>query len=329
MNLNCLTANEFGFVATHGLPPEFSGIYPQYYRLIDPWINAGLKILRPMQSARSSELCPPSELERTEFYTDFLKRYSDIYWMIGAYIPLKPEEVGILSIQRHRDAEEFGEEEKAKIDWLLPHIRRALMTRNELTSHRQKTEQISAILDCNSTPILVLDARSRVNHANLAAKESVRRRSHGLYIRSLGQLEATDPVISPRLHQQIKSACQGFGQSNADIIRTSMPGCASPLLFVISSLVCPNESRQALLTVIDPNPQTPLLDQALTTFGLTKAERRLAIGLAEGLDLRTFSQHHGISIATVRSQLQQILQKTDLHSQAALSPACQATFVVE
>jgi hypothetical protein len=48
------------------MPPEFSAIYPQYYRQIDPWINAGLKILRPMQSARSSELCSPSELERQD-----------------------------------------------------------------------------------------------------------------------------------------------------------------------------------------------------------------------------------------------------------------------
>jgi DNA-binding CsgD family transcriptional regulator len=317
MNLNCQTSSGFEYVATHRMPPEFSTIYPLHFLEIDPWVRAGLKILRPMQSACSSELCLPAQLERSEFYTDFITKFSDIYWMIGAYVPLAPGETAILALHRHRHSEEFGQEQKAKLDWLLPHIRRALMIRNELRLQRRTASSITAALDSVSTPLIILDARSRVVHINRAADESLRRRSHGLWL-GARQVEAADPTTSNQIHAEIKHACEDIARSDARVVQQSIPRRVAPVLLVISPLTIPDQPRLALLTVIDFAARHGILQQGLSALGLTRAERRLAMGLADGADLKAFADQHGLALATVRTQLQQILQKTDLHSQTAL-----------
>jgi len=51
---------------------------------------------------------------------------------------------------------------------------------------------------------------------------------------------------------------------------------------------------------------------------LTPAEARIALGIARGDALAAIAKAHGISIATVRTQLKSVFAKTGTHRQAQL-----------
>ena len=55
-----------------------------------------------------------------------------------------------------------------------------------------------------------------------------------------------------------------------------------------------------------------------TLFGLTPAEARLAISLAEGHSLELIAHEQEISTATARNQLKSVFLKTDTHKQGEL-----------
>jgi DNA-binding CsgD family transcriptional regulator len=55
-----------------------------------------------------------------------------------------------------------------------------------------------------------------------------------------------------------------------------------------------------------------------TEFGLTKAEARLALWLAEGSSLASAAQAFNVKLTTLRSQLQQVFAKTDTSRQTEL-----------
>lgn len=53
-------------------------------------------------------------------------------------------------------------------------------------------------------------------------------------------------------------------------------------------------------------------------YGLTPAEARLAVLLAEGIDVETAAQQLSVSIQTIRSQLKSVFAKTNVSRQAEL-----------
>jgi DNA-binding CsgD family transcriptional regulator len=68
-----------------------------------------------------------------------------------------------------------------------------------------------------------------------------------------------------------------------------------------------------------PAPDVDALPEAVrlrAEFGLTKAEARLALGLARGWSLATAAEAFDVKLTTVRSQLQQVFSKTGTSRQA-------------
>lgn len=75
----------------------------------------------------------------------------------------------------------------------------------------------------------------------------------------------------------------------------------------------------AMLFVLDPLPGQPDCGAYLQrVFGLTPAERAVAIELLDGCGLKAAAERLGISIATARTHLSHIFAKTGTHRQAQL-----------
>lgn len=56
-----------------GVPDEATRLYEHHYAAIDPWFLAYRSSKLRGWTGKGSTLCPPSEFERTEFYTDFFR----------------------------------------------------------------------------------------------------------------------------------------------------------------------------------------------------------------------------------------------------------------
>jgi DNA-binding CsgD family transcriptional regulator len=92
----------------------------------------------------------------------------------------------------------------------------------------------------------------------------------------------------------------------------SRPAPGRPLRVEARSLSQGDVARGADLVCV---PETARLR---AEFGLTKAEARLALRLAEGSSLASAAQTFGVKLTTIRSQLQQIFAKTGASRQSEL-----------
>jgi DNA-binding CsgD family transcriptional regulator len=75
----------------------------------------------------------------------------------------------------------------------------------------------------------------------------------------------------------------------------------------------------ALVLIIDPEDDpVPAAALLRRLYHLTRAEAAVALHLMHGADLREISEQLSISLATVRTHLQRVFDKTDTHRQAEL-----------
>ena len=75
---------------------------------------------------------------------------------------------------------------------------------------------------------------------------------------------------------------------------------------------------RVLVTVRESQDVKGTPGRPLHDFGFTPAERRVAAGVAAGLNLQSIAAEHELSLHTVRSHLKRIFLKTGVHTQAAL-----------
>lgn len=136
-----------------------------------------------------------------------------------------------------------------------------------------------------------------------------------------GQLVASDRASNAALQallQGMKSHRSSRAGQRIAIARDGAP----PLLLhsiMVDRLSVECGEPAGLLVLVDPQarrePTASVLQQV---FNLTPAEARLALGLAEGLDLQEISELHGVSVGTLRVQLKAVFAKTNTKRQAQL-----------
>ena len=83
-------------------------------------------------------------------------------------------------------------------------------------------------------------------------------------------------------------------------------------------LPVPDERPCALLVFGENHEDTGLRDLVLQSFGLTLAERRLAMLLLAGKSLQDAADEANLTISTARSYLKRIFAKTGIHRQSQL-----------
>jgi DNA-binding CsgD family transcriptional regulator len=77
-------------------------------------------------------------------------------------------------------------------------------------------------------------------------------------------------------------------------------------------------NTRAPLSAMAPTSAMVEVGRLRARFGLTKAEARLALRLAEGASLANAAQAFDVKMTTIRSQLQQVFAKTETSRQAEL-----------
>jgi hypothetical protein len=141
--------------------------YAAYYRERDVW---ALQARQPGHEGAQlgADLICDSKFEHTEFYTDFC-RGTGIFHALGCMVPVQGAEFGLLSIHRPRSAHAFNEDDKHRLDALLPYFQRALQLRNQLQQANLAGQCGVALLDCLDTAVFLVDEDLRLLHANVAA----------------------------------------------------------------------------------------------------------------------------------------------------------------
>lgn len=297
---------------------EMLGFYAEHELYHDDlWSNLAIEQGRFGTVLAIDDYISRDAFRRTRMFNECFRRFGDDTGVcLGAVMPLA---TGMVSIGAHRaiDAAPFGAEEAARLEEILPHIRRLVRAREALALARGQAAAAESVLDVLSPAVMLVDAAGRMRFANVQAQEMLQA-GDGLSLLR-GALSADAPSCAARLEQAIRTAAlRREGQGDALVVARPSGSPAYRLI------VLPHPPRSggpslALVLIDDPARRDPGLAWRLTRmFGMTEAEADLAVRLLDGLSPEEAADARDVRVSTVRSQIKSLLTKTETDRIGAL-----------
>jgi DNA-binding CsgD family transcriptional regulator len=320
-----------GMMEIGRLSPVFAKVYQNRY-LANPWNKAMDGVVPNRQVVLMSSLVPFSEVSNTAFHADVLAPGAIVDGM-SIMLPSLSIDGGFgglhFSIQRR--GEKSAAESARRLDFLAPHLCRALETTIKLAPHMDGTKQLERILSLMPNAALLIDGRQRVRFANAAAEQLFVARD-GLSLDREGRLQAAsrfprEVAAFSRALTEALDVASGSDRRIGEPVRITRLSDSGSLLVVPVPLPPPafelwkiTEPARTLVLVIDPYAQQKGVIKGLqSTFGLTAAEARVTSLIASGLNGPQAAKLLGVAPATVKSHLARSFEKTGTHSQVGLA----------
>ncbi len=290
--------------------------YVEYYRCLDPRVN-----LVNEHPANSWFACQDHFDERfvsrSEFFQDFLIP-GGLRYMFGTRIASPGCDDVLVALVRAAGRPPFSERNRADLEAVSAHMQRAIGCWQRATElHRAAVvgEEISAQLNI---AVFVLDRHLRVVSFNpeaqilLQMSRTVNLRKDRLVAISSQHNDALQAACSrvaatghgETLALENRNTCryETFLAINAIPVSTRVAGCCGPGLLIMAR--CRDGTRLVTAT------------QLRQAFTLSAAEAAVAEALIEGESPDGYAQRNHVSIATVRTQLRAVFEKTGTRSQA-------------
>jgi len=278
-------------------------------------LPVGTVMVREMIISRA-EFC------RTDFYNEWC-RPRGVEAVIATNLLLEGPLSTVMAAYRPYAEGDFDATETRLFAELIPHLQRAVRLQLRLADLDGQLEGSAEILDRLVQGVILVDAEARVIFANRAA-ESMLRAGRGLVLGRAG-LRAEIPGETRRLRRMIADCAEprpGRGGAGGRLRLSREHGMP------LTVLVAPHHTRfcwidvvrpRAVLFIADPEATAALSQQWLREdFGLTSAEAAVAVEVLEADGLRAVARRLGISLATARTHLAHVFDKTGTRRQAEL-----------
>ena len=268
-----------------------------------------------------SEVFPASTLKTSPVYNDLLRRAGG---RDGLDLRMDgPDGLHICwGFTDPLDPNGWRSEQITFITQLLPHIRQFVRVRQALAKAEVLHTSLTRLLDNALVGVLSLDRHGKIVETN-ARGLRILQRGDGVMDQA-GCLCARCPSDHATLQRLIANALPRWGHP---VSGGSMTIQRSSGRFPLTLHISPVPHRAdfgaqriaALVLLVDP-VERPQIDPVClaTTFGLTRAESRVAAALAAGHSVRDIAVATARSQATVRSHVRQLHRKLGVHTQADL-----------
>lgn len=299
------------------IDPALAQLYEQHYHNVDPWNRHAMGA----QAGRvnlTHEIMADSEFRRTEFYRDHLRR-SGIFYALGGVIERGTDHMVVFGVQRGYRKGAFSRDIADMVETITPHLRQAHLTQRALRTVTQMCATLTETLHLVASPVLIVDGAARLEFANHAA-EAMLKAGDGLRL--------VRGIVTPSSREQVAL----FAEALADLARGLdgrkapshslaiwRPASERPLMLRFSPLPRSGGEGPRIAVFVDlAEGLSRGVDQLQRSLRLTRAETRLLAGLVAGENLNALSEKHGVSVNTLRVQLNHLFQKTGTHRQAEL-----------
>lgn len=304
-------------IKSASLPEEARADYAAHYRTMD-YVLAEVEV-GPVGLVRDG-----AELVALQPDSEFNVEWMNPYGVDdGLFVRLTATEAPTcFLVAAPQRSESFATAERvAFVNALVPHWQQALRAQDQLRGLDHACEVLDA-MDSMRHGLIVLDSAGSIVHLNRAA---VRILAAGEGLRSRGgTIEAVRPSTDSELQISIGRAvhCGVMGYRGAAAITCARPSGKLPYVVHILPLEQHQTSEpgcRALVVVVDPDdrpcPDTELVRRI---FGMTKAESEIALRILNGDGLKPVAEELNLSLATVKTHLQHVFDKTGTHRQAEL-----------
>jgi DNA-binding CsgD family transcriptional regulator len=204
---------------------------------------------------------------------------------------------------------------------LHPHLIRAFRLGEKFHDVFVLGECQDAVLDRMSQGVVIVDAKSRIYRANVAA-EGLMRAPNGIDVID-GRLTATQPIAAQQLDALIGAAARSDSRRGGSMkVAVGEGHSLSVTVVPLAARALPifTAGPFALVTIHDARADEKNVRKKLEElFALTPAEVRVAAALLAGATPSGAARLFDVSVNTIRSQRASIFGKTGTTGQAGLS----------
>ena len=209
------------------------------------------------------------------------------------------------------------------IDRLLPHIRQFIRVRNAFAGVRALNASLAGVIDNTMVGVICVDRQGKIVQANSVARAVLRHRDS--LIDRDGCIRARLPADDARLREllsRVVSPSAAPETVGTMVIRRSLelPRLTLHITPVVAHDLGLGSSHVAsMVLIVDPGAQTGLdPEHVAAVLGLTLAESRVAVALAEGATAREIAAATSRKEATVRELLKRVHVKLGISRRADL-----------
>lgn len=313
------------FLCGTRLPDDGVSDYLEHFAAVCPRI-AYIDTLQRDRVGYDYDFMSEPEMDRNEFYADFLGPQKMRYFLAGSLNDGAGRSNKIVSVQRATRQGHASSEDIARLQLLLPHVGQAFDTFLRLRSDRAQDRLLSDALECMSSGAILVGGSGQVLHANQAAVAMARdgdglSLSRGRFsLSSRNGTQAYGEILTQLLSGTLAAPARAGGEFYA-----SRPSGRAPYAIRVRRLPSAQEfdltrDRAWAIVLIDDlaAAAAPAPSRISAAFGLTQRQAELAAALYAGRSLREHAKERGIAFSTARYHLYQLLARLDLQSQADL-----------
>lgn len=267
------------------------------------------------------------EMDRHEFYQVFLRPFDLRYFLcVNAY--QTDSHVCAFTVQRNGNKGPVSTDDLAMLHSLRPALSRSAEI--HVTHGRRLARQagLEAALHCMTDGVILIDSGGSVVDMNDAATE-ITRREDGISI-FRGQVVLSQAHANSKLRKLL-----------GDLIRAGVAADVPASMAVQRRSQLPpyhlrahwlgREARtwtgRPVIALFAHDPcHKAAMDAGLLgeAFGLSPAEANLAIAIEAGVTVEAYARTGGVSVATIRTQLQKAMQKLGVQRQLDLARSISA-----
>ena len=309
-------------VGTYRVDEIYVAKYASDYAAKNIYIQRSRHLLRPGAVVQGEDLCLNTELEKSEYYNDYL-RPQDIYYSIASVA----EQDGRvhMGFVRPKRAETFGTSEKEMLRFLTPHIQSAIQLQQRLRCLECRNAAMLEVLDYLPFALFLLDGSGLIAESNRTAA-AVLALGDGIRVanRRLAAMRTEDNARLQCLVANTLGVYSGKDVKAGGIVRISRPSFRRPYLVCVAPLRFHGSTGisgriAAAVFVSDPDSEGKPNSAAWTEyFEFTPAENRLASLLLAGKSVNQAADLLNVSPNTTRTQLKSIMAKTGTRRQSEL-----------
>lgn len=264
--------------------------YETYFQFCDP-ITPALQKRRT--ATRVCEIMPQHDLEKTEFFNDFLK-VDGLHHGINLYAYDGDLNIGDLRIWRSKHTPAFTQRDTRMLNTLLPHFRNALRNAETVAASKSRLDLWQHLLDHSQCGLFLFNDLERLVYRNRVGKD----------------LEKRLP----------KEACEGFyGQ----VKRLKNGTCSQtewgPFSLSVLKLTSPHDCLpHTAVLVREEKAKTVNTKLVKKKYGLSPREAEIAILVCKGLTDPEISSVLGIAFSTVRTHVKKVFLKLDVTTRSEM-----------
>jgi DNA-binding CsgD family transcriptional regulator/PAS domain-containing protein len=278
-------------------------------------LPVGTVMVREMIVSRD-EFC------RTDYYNEWC-RPQGVEAVIAANLMVEGAALTVVAAYRPYTEGEFDAAETRLFAALIPHLQRAVQVQLRLAGLNELPEGSAEILNRLAQGVVLVDGQARVIFANQAA-EDILEAGRGLFLGRDG-LRAEIPDETRRLRRIIADCAQpspvvGGAAARLRLSREDHAPLTVLVMPLHAGLTWIDITRpRAILFITDPEARVVVRREWLRDdFGLTSAEAAVAVEILETHGLQAVADRLGISLATARTHLAHVFDKTGTRCQADL-----------